>query len=198
MKRKIIIMKTKKRPRRATEKTMNVIYAKSILYAYSNIDEIVNQIDELVLKRALSSMTDFSPAIGQCEKIVELTYQKDLLTELKEIVNKVLLKFTENELDFFDYKYFKKKPKEYYKDFDYQSRNYFRRQIRLSKLFAERIEKAGITDERFKKEYLNIEFFKELLKRVMEYEILSCKNKGVKNVKKKDSKSVAEDKRKIA
>ncbi|MBQ9514431.1 MAG: hypothetical protein IJR66_05615 [Clostridia bacterium] len=177
---------------------MNVIYAKSILYAYSNIDLIIDQIDELVMKKALSSMSDYSPAILQCEKIVDLTYQKDLLAELKRIVMKVLSKFTETELDFFDYKYFKKKPKEYYKDFDYQSRNYFRRQIRLANLFAERLEKCGITDKRFQDEYLRIEFFKELLKRVMEYEILSCKNKGIKNVKKPKTVITSDADRKIA
>ena len=171
---------------------MNVIYAKSILYAYSNIDVIAEQIDELVVKKALSSMTDFSPALSQCEKIVDLTCQKELLLKLKTVVYNVLLKFSDTELDFFDYKYFKKKPKEYYIGFDYQSRNYFRRQIRLAAKFSLRLEKSGITDSVFENEYLKIEFFRELVKRVTEYELLSCKNKGKKNVKKEKSENNGE------
>ena len=47
---------------------MNVYYAKTVLYAYANVDAVVEQIDELVEKKALSSMRDFSPCEEQCEK----------------------------------------------------------------------------------------------------------------------------------
>ena len=158
---------------------MNINYAKSVLYAYPNIDSIMEQIDELVEKKALSSMTDFTPALWQYEKILSYTAQKDMFIHLKLTAGKVLSKFTEDELDCLDYKYFKLKPKEYYVNFDASSRAYFRKQVKLAKLFAERLERAGIDDGWFESNCLETDFFKELLKRVIEHEKLSRKNKSL-------------------
>ena len=149
---------------------MNLNYAKTILYAYKCLDVIMRQLDELVVKRAVNSMCDLSPCEAQCEKILALTEQKDLLIDLKLKVKLVLEKFTDDEMDCLDYKYFKFKPKEYYADFDFTSRSYFRKQVRVACKFAKRIESAGIGDETFEKKYLAIDFFKELLKRVIERE----------------------------
>ena len=156
---------------------MNIYYAKTILYAYPVIDDIIEQIDELVEKKAFSSMSDYSPAINQCNKIVEYSVQKGYLYILREGVFDIIKDFSAVELDLLDYKYFKKKPKEYYADFDYLSRQYFRRQNRVVIKFANLLQKKGFTDEKFEKEYIPIQFFKELLKRVTEYEKSSSKNK---------------------
>lgn len=149
---------------------MKLNYAKTILYAYKNIDAVINQLDELVLKKAIASMCDLSPCETQCEKILGLTAQKDLLIDLKITVENTLKKFSDEEIDFLDYKYFKFKNKEYYVNFDFTSRAYFRKQIRVADKFAKKIEKAGITDEYFESKYLAIEFFRELYKRVVERE----------------------------
>lgn len=149
---------------------MNNFYAKTILYAYRNLDAVTRQLDDLVLKRALASMNDLSPCETQCEKILSLTDQKDVLINLKLVTKSVVDKFTEDEKDYLDYKYFKLKPKEYYADFDFTSRAYFRKQVRVADKFAKRLEKAGITDEYFEDKCLSIEFFRELLKRVTERE----------------------------
>ena len=114
---------------------MNVLYAKSILYAYPNIEAIADQIDDLVEKKALASMTDFSPAVEQCQKIIDLTEQKVELFKLQILVEKILKSFTEDEMHCLDYKYFKRKPKDYYQGFDTSSRNYFRKQNRIVKKF---------------------------------------------------------------
>ncbi len=160
---------------------MNNLFAKCVLYAYPNIHVLCDQIDDLVMKDALNSMTDISPAISQCEKIVDLTYQKDLLFDLYDKTEKVLTKFSDDDCDLLDYKYFKKKPKSYFFDIDVKSRAYFRRQIKLVKDFSVRLEKAGITDKVFMEKYLTIDFFRELYRRVCEYEIMSYKNKKKSN-----------------
>ena len=49
---------------------MNVYYAKSVLYAYPHIEQITEQIDELVERKALSSMTDYSPCEEIAQKII--------------------------------------------------------------------------------------------------------------------------------
>lgn len=170
--------KGRKKDRRVT---MNIFYAKSILYAYPHLEGIMEQIDELVEKSAFSSMTDFSPAIFQCEKILDFTRQKDVLIKLKLAADKALTSFLSDEIDCFDYKYFKLKPKEYYEEFDFSSRAYFRKQIRIAKLFAERMEKAGINDGWYESNCLTVDFFKDLLVRVKEHELLCGKNKPAKD-----------------
>lgn len=155
---------------------MKIIYAKTLLYAYPAIDGIIEQIDSLVEKKALFSMNDCSSCLSQCEIILGLTEQKKVYLKLMLELRAVLSKFSKEELDLLDYKYFKQKPKSYYEDFDSQSRGYFRRQVRIAKKFAEIIEEIGLTDEWYIKNCLTIEFFKELLKRVKENEVSSKKN----------------------
>ena len=86
---------------------MNVIFAKTALYAYPNIMAITEQIDELVEKKALCSMNNFSPAIEQFNKIVGLTEQKKIMFALKLYIDDVIANFTKDELDCLEYKYFK-------------------------------------------------------------------------------------------
>ncbi len=155
---------------------MNIIYAKTLLHAYPNIESITEQIDELVERKALSSMNDFSSCISQCEKILGLTAQKDVYINLKIILDGLMGRFTAEEIDLLDYKYFKKKPKDYYINFDSQSRGYFRRQIKVVNKFSDLLERKGITEKWYEENCLPIEFFRELLKRVKENEVLSRKN----------------------
>lgn len=163
--------------KRRLQTEMNVYYAKTALYAYPNVESLIEQIDELVERKALYSMNDFSPCEQIAEKILDYTAQKVTLKELKAFTEKALSNFTKDELDCLDYKYFKINPKEYYKDFDTSSRNYFRKQIRIAKKFSEKMDRVGATDEWFKENCLKNDFFKELLKRVYEHEKNSNKNK---------------------
>ena len=158
---------------------MNIFYAKTILYSYGVLEDIMEQIDELVEKKALSSMTDVSDAYSQCQKILDYTAQKDVLINIKIKVDKIFSKFSPEELIYLDYKYFKKNPKSLYSGYDFTCRTYFRKQIKLASIFASKLEKVGITDEYFEKNCLCVDFFKELLKRVKEKEKLSRKNKPV-------------------
>ena len=156
---------------------MKVLYAKVVLYAYAHLMALGEQIDELVEKKAFSSSMDFSPAIKQFEKIIDLTHQKDVVFALKLCADKALGGFSDHEKEFLDYKYFHSKPKSFYADFDASSRGYFRTQIRLAEKFAKSLEKAGYSDERFENECLSIDFFREMLNRVKERENLNRKNK---------------------
>ena len=169
---------------------MNVLYAKCILYSYSSLEAVMDQIDELVEKKALASMSDTSPAYFQCEKIVLFTMQKDLLIETKRTVDKILERLTDYERECLDYKYFKSKPKTEYVGIDTTCRSYFRKQIKLAEIFADRLERAGIDDSRFENVFLKIDFFRELLRRVYEYENVCVKN-GQSFRKKKTQKVVS-------
>ena len=149
---------------------MNIFYAKTVLYAYPTPEKLIDRIDDLVEKKALDSMYDYSPCIEQCEKIISLTEQKELLIKLKNITETVLDCFNEEECKYFSYKYFKNRPKEFFVGFDTCSRGYFRKQIRLACKFAKALEKNGFSDEIMEKEYWKIDFIKEVYRRVLERE----------------------------
>ena len=155
---------------------MNNIFVKSILYTYSVIDDLCAQMDDLVVRRAVSSMQNFSPADKQFEKVITLTEQKKTLILVCKVLEEVMETLSEEERDLLDYKYFKKKPKSYYKDFDYLSRSYFRRQSVLVDKISVRFENRGINDAFIKEKCLSIKFFREMIKRVAEREDLANKN----------------------
>ena len=159
---------------------MNNHYVKSILYAYPNLEYVAEQIDKIVEEKALLSMEDYKPCLEQCETIIELTYQKDCLFALKIIMDSVLKKLNKQESDYLEYKYFKRKPVSYFENFDAGSRTYFRKQATLACKVGVLLEREGMTDEQFENKYLEIDFFKRLLKCTIEHEHASYKNKSKK------------------
>lgn len=164
---------------------MNVYYAKCVLYSYPHIQSIIDQIDDIVFRRAITSRCDYSPCVEIAERIIKYTLQKDSFMRLKIVADNVLEKFTREELDYFDYKYFKQKPREYFIGMDMDSRTYYRRQKRLVEKFADRLEKRGATDKWFDQTCMSIDYFKDMYRRVIEHEKKSMKNKP--NKKKKSS-----------
>ena len=177
------------------EKLMRINYTKAILYAFYNIEAVKEQIDEIVEKKALASMTDCSPCDEQCEKILTYMAQKVALVELKNKIKLVLRSLTDYELDILDYKYFKQKPKEYFANFDTEGRTYFRQQSNLIKKGAALCEMVGISNEWFEKNFLEMNFFKQLLKRVDESQPKPKKTKiksVIKKTQEKQQKAVSD------
>ena len=172
---------------------MNTLYAKTLLYAYPSIDDLIIQLDEVIKKKALGSMTDCSPAEEQCIKVVQLLMVKGLFFHLKKTLNNVLETFSDEDYLYFDYKYFKSNPKSFYVDFDSVSRSYFRKQIKLLEKFCKKIEEQGITDEWFKSECMTLEFFKNLYRHTCEREALIVKAKNVQKKKVEKSENKVEN-----
>ena len=141
-------------------------YGKVILYIYPALEEVSAQIDDLVMRRALASFSDTSDCAAQAERIIGYIHQKDLLMELKLGVDAVLEKFSEEDVKYFEYKYFKRKPKSFFEGFDAAGRGYFRKQIKLYEEFCERLEKRGFTESRFERDYLPMDFMRDLVRRV--------------------------------
>ena len=158
------------------ERFMNKYYVQCALYAYMNIESVINQIDDQVERLALGSFNDHSSCLEQCERIVGHTIEKVTLMDIKEKTDKVLKGLTAYELDCLDYKYFKITPKEYFEEigFDFLSRKYFRKQVNLLNKLSNLFDKVGASDEWFEKKCLNVDFIKRLLKRV---KLLSLKRR---------------------
>ena len=146
---------------------MNEYYSKTILYSYKSLKAVMSQLDDLIVKKAISSMNDFSPCEKIAEKILALTAQKVVLADIMEKTERAVAKLNDNEKLILDYKYFKKLPKESFAHLDFTSRSYFRKQVRVVSRFAAKMDILGIDDTYFEEKCLKIEFFRELYKRVL-------------------------------
>lgn len=141
-------------------------YQKTILYVYPNLKRYVDGIDDLVEKAAVNSFYDLTPCEIQANNILRLIENKELLIELKLLIDDALKAFSNEEIKYFEYKYFKRKPKSFFFELDTQSRNYFRKQLRLLAKFTKIINGLGINEETFEK-YLKIGFISNVYDRVV-------------------------------
>ncbi len=146
---------------------MNNYYAKTALYVYPCIEKLISQIDGLVEKKAYASMEIFVPCEEICDYIIGLTEQKKKWLKLYLVVKDVLKSFTQEEIEYIDYKYFRKRSFEIkgVADF-YASRNYYRKQKRIIAECAKLLDEKGYNEEWFIKEYMELPFFKEMFKRI--------------------------------
>ncbi len=67
---------------------------------------------------------------------------------------------------YFEYKYFKRKPKKYFENFDASSRAYFRKQIKLLNSLSHHLKANGIDEVWFNQMVLPIDFMNELYHRI--------------------------------
>ena len=159
---------------------LNTLYTKVLLYAYPNIESLVDQIDELVEKKAITSMDATSPCLDICNSIISLIKEKDLYLDLLVTLDGILENLTEYEKMCIEYKYFLVRDKDKFVGFDYTSKQYFRHQNKILEKIRKRLDKKGYDDNFFREKYLPIKFFKALLRGVKEKEKHVNKNKKSK------------------
>lgn len=161
-------------------------YEKTILSSYYRIDEYIEDCEKAVVYRALTSYSTKESTMTQIDKIINLIYAKNRLCELKSKLEGVFSKFTQDETDCIKYKYYHIKPSE---DFDYTSRNYFRKQLRIIKKIGCMLDKRKLDEKWFCENYLDIYFLKSLYerqKRKAEKELLYLKFKETSKKKQHD------------
>lgn len=156
---------------------MNTLYTKVLLYAYPNIESLIDQIDELVEKKAITSMDSTLPCIEICNSMISLIKEKDLYLDLMVTLDGIFEGLTEYEKMCIEYKYFLVRDKQKFANFDYVSKQYFRSQNKILEKVRKRLEKKGYDDVFFKEKYMPIKFFKALLRGVKEREKYINKNK---------------------
>ncbi len=156
---------------------MNTLYTKVLLYAYPSIESLIDQIDELVDKKAVSSMDACLSCQEICHSIIALIKEKDLYLDLMVILDEIFENLTEEEMKCIEYKYFRIRDKEWVSDFDYSSKQYFRKQNRILDKIRSRLVKKGLDDTAFKEKFLSVKFFKSLLHGVKEREKTLFKNR---------------------
>lgn len=126
---------------------MNIQYAKTILYAYPQLKKVIRKINQAIEKKALESSEDFRSAIVICDELVTLKCEKGLLFDLGVTTATILAKFDPKLLDHIRYRYFHIKTTKTV--IDAYSRNAYRTMDKATRVFAEALDKAGITDESF-------------------------------------------------
>lgn len=137
-------------------------YEKTILSSYYRIDEYIEDCEKAVTYRALTSYSTKESTMTQIDKIINLIYAKNRLCDLKSKLNGIFSKFTQDETDCIRYKYYHVKPRE---DFDYTSRNYFRKQLRILKKISLMLEKKKMDEKWFCENYADIYFLKSIFER---------------------------------
>ncbi|MBQ3219696.1 MAG: hypothetical protein IJB32_03800 [Clostridia bacterium] len=156
---------------------MNENYAKTMLYAYPYIDSMVKRLDEKIMNKALGSMFDVSPSEEQCAKVLVLMGKKDDLKYLKHLIELMMMKFPFSDFDYFDYKYFRIRPKKDYEEKIKLNRAYYRKQEKLIKKYCLIFSAIGGDDKWFEDKFLSIGFIKNLYIKVLEHEKAHAKRR---------------------
>ena len=149
---------------------MNVYYLKTALLVYPHLEEICEQIDNTVMEKALSSMSNVTPCEEQCEKIIKLHNEKLSLINLKVIIDGQVKKLTKYEKECLDYRYFKTMAKDEFTKVDTKNRQYYRDQENLLQKMTRLFNRSGFNDKWFEKNYMCFGFFKEVLACLIERE----------------------------
>lgn len=153
---------------------MNKVTAKTILRSYKSLFSIAEQIDDLVLKRAMSThslKTDcvLCCAEKQVEQVVKLMNKKNNLINLKLLTDETLEALGEECRTVLKNKYIEcLKPEETAKSLGISLRTYFRRLDKAEKSFAKELLRRGCDDEWFKENYFDQSWLKYLYENTLE------------------------------
>jgi hypothetical protein len=147
---------------------------KAILYTYPKLKNFEKDYEEHIENKAILSYRYKGATENVVEYIAEEILRKRRLAMLKETLDKIFSKLTEEEKTLLAIRYFgkirkAKTPKEQ-KDFSeskgtganfqWSERSYYRKQNRLLKKLVAEFCRVGLTKERIEKEYLCFEFLK--------------------------------------
>lgn len=131
-------------------------YGKTMLSAYTSIEGVITQIENLIKTRARNSFYLRENTLGLANQLLRLGEIRKDLFELKELVEDVLASMSEEDRELISYKYFGYMPSN--ENFDHTSRNYFRKQVRALSRFSNKLEAMGYDGNWFTKKYLKIAF----------------------------------------
>lgn len=138
-------------------------YIKAVLYVYPRLEKIKADYGEHIRNRALMSCSYRGATENLCEYLAREIVRKQLIGELKNTLDEVLEKMTEEERFLLELRYFgrKKHLTEYsrntVREIAGSERNYYRRQEKALCKAGYLLKRAGLTEEVFFREYGGIE-----------------------------------------
>ncbi len=131
-------------------------YGKAMLTSYNNLDSVIKQIENLIIKKAKASFYNLNSTLALSNELISLGEVRLDLIELKEVIDETLSKLNEEDRVLLEYKYFNVVPN--IENFDHTSRNYFRKQIKAINRFNLKLQSLGYTENWFFNKYLKIAF----------------------------------------
>lgn len=130
---------------------------KTLLYSYPSFDGVLKGISDLIKFKAVTSYKNSNKTYDQMNEIVDLNGKKARIIKLKEQIEALMGMLSQEERSLIEYKYFNRKITE---GFDYSSRGYFRKQLRLEKKLDKIAEKNKLTEEWFNEYCWDIYFLR--------------------------------------
>lgn len=136
-------------------------YGKVLLYSYPKLNKLQDQLRALAFDKAMAGFYSEYDCERIANDIIRLNDAKEIIGETKEKMDKALSGFTDEELEYFEYRYFKTsvvkrlRPKS-------GDRQYFRIQRRLFLKFMGYLERAGLTEEWFDENCLKLRYFADM------------------------------------
>ena len=137
-------------------------YIKTVLHAYVHVPKIIKRINQVVTKKALASMKDFTSCLTQCEKIINLTVQKAVLIEAKHYIDRAMSRLSQDEKDFLDYKYLRVNLVDYELKINSNTRAYYRVQQKIINTLSDNLGYLGKDDKWFEQYCLKVPFIKKM------------------------------------
>ena len=134
-------------------------YVKTILSCFIALDSVIEQIENVIKKKARNSFYEYQGAERLANEVLSLCNIRLDLIDLKEKTANSLNKLSDEDKILIAYKYFGIMPED--ENFDHTSWNYFRKQIRAIERFSKILEKQGMTYEYFLKTYMKIHYISE-------------------------------------
>ena len=132
-------------------------YAKILLSAYPNLEQVIRAEKDNYIRRCVNSAYFCEPTEIFAENVLNMLDERRRLIDLKSKLDLLFSRLTEEERQLIRFKYAGIAPKT---KFGFSLRTYFRKQIKLLKKIETYLNYLNITEESFKKEYMNIRYFK--------------------------------------
>lgn len=144
-------------------------YEKILLYVYPKFGAVISTLDGKFKSIIASSRYALEPAETSLNNLIEVGDLIRILKTTKDVVKKALLTLDEVERDFVEFKYFKL-TYDGLLDFNTQSYDYRRLDIKVIKKFKKYLERFGITEKWFDDNLMRFSFIREVARRTQKIE----------------------------
>lgn len=130
---------------------MNTEYAKAILYVYPVMEALIEASRGAAENKALLSYRSRFDAMHDLEEVAQELFLAERLDDLKQLLDKIFLRLSDEELFLLEYRYFRRKKElaRFGEELACSERNYFRKQERLLQKIAAQLSLNGVTEQYF-------------------------------------------------
>lgn len=141
-------------------------YVKTMLSAYRSIPRIQAEIDELIKEKSLICYAQNQSTHELFDGIINLIHQKNLMGDLKALIDGTLKNLEDEEKKLIDHKYFKRQ--NFQNDlFNFCERTYFRKQHKVAREIEYYLTSRGFTSEWFNNNFGDMNWIKSINNRIL-------------------------------